>query len=178
MTITRREELEATNREAANLFSVPAEKIDVIVHRESVIHSMVEYCDNSVIAQLSVPDMRLCVQYGIESPNRQESVIDQLDLTKIASLSFAKPDEDTFVPLRLAKQAFARGGASPAVLHAANDVAVERFIDGRLSFLGIFDTLEYVCQKMSFAKECKALDDIMKCDAEARRVAAEFIDAK
>lgn len=164
--------------EAAHLFDVPAEKIDVIVHRESVIHSMVEYCDNSVIAQLSVPDMRLCVQYGVEAPVRREAVIPQLDLTKLGSLTFATPDEDTFVPLRLAKTAFAAGGAAPAVLHAANDVAVERFIEGKLSFLGIFDTLCRVCEDMAYACECTALDDIMECDGEARRRADAFINAK
>ncbi len=164
--------------EAAHLFDVPAEKIDVIVHRESVIHSMVEYCDNSVIAQLSVPDMRLCVQYGVEAPVRREAVIPQLDLTKLGSLTFATPDEDTFVPLKLAKAAFAAGGAAPAVLHAANDVAVERFIEGKLSFLGIFDTLCRVCDDMAYARDCTAFDDIMECDGEARRRAEAFINAK
>ncbi len=164
--------------EAAHLFDVPADKIDVIVHRESVIHSMVEYCDNSVIAQLSVPDMRLCVQYGVEAPIRRQAVIDRLDLTKFGSLTFATPDEDTFIPLKLAKAAFAAGGASPAVLHAANDVAVERFIDGKLSFLGIFDTLCRVCDDMPNARNCTSFEDIMECDGEARRRAAAFIDAK
>jgi 1-deoxy-D-xylulose-5-phosphate reductoisomerase len=164
--------------EAAHLFDVPAEKIDVIVHRESVIHSMVEYCDNSVIAQLSVPDMRLCVQYGVEAPARREAVIPRLDLTKLGGLTFAAPDEDTFVPLKLAKSAFAAGGAAPAVLHAANDVAVDRFIKGKLSFLGIFDTLSRVCNDMEYARECTSFDDIMECDSEARRRAVAFIDAK
>lgn len=164
--------------EAAHLFDVPADKIDVIVHRESVIHSMVEYCDNSVIAQLSVPDMRLCVQYGVEAPARRAAVIEQLDFAKLASLTFATPDEDTFVPLRLAREAFARGGAAPAVLHAANDVAVDRFIAGKLSFLGIFDTLCRVCDDMAYASACTSLEDIMACDGEARRRAAEFTDAK
>ncbi len=164
--------------EAAHLFDVPAVKIDVIVHRESVIHSMVEYCDNSVIAQLSVPDMRLCVQYGVEAPVRRQAVIDRLDLTKLGSLTFATPDEDTFIPLKLAKAAFAAGGASPAVLHAANDVAVERFIEGKLSFLGIFDTLCRVCGDMAYARECTSFEDIMECDGEARRRAAYFIDTK
>ena len=164
--------------EAAHLFDVSSDKIDVIVHRESVIHSMVEYCDNSVIAQLSVPDMRLCVQYGVEAPIRRQAVIDRLDLTKLGSLTFATPDEDTFIPLKLAKAAFAAGGASPAVLHAANDVAVERFIEGKLSFLGIFDTLCRVCDDMPHARNCTSFEDIMECDSEARRRAAAFIDAK
>ena len=126
--------------EASHLFDIPGENIDVIVHRESIIHSMVEYCDNSVIAQLSVPDMRLCVQYAIEMPDRLEAVIPRLDFAKIGSLSFAEPDQDTFIPLKLARESLAIGGDAPAVLHSANEVAVTRFLERKIGFTDIFDT--------------------------------------
>ncbi len=164
--------------EAAHLFSVSAEKIKVIVHRESVIHSMVEYCDNSVIAQMSVPDMRLCVQYAIERPIRRQAVIEELDLVKRGHLSFAWPDEETFSPLKLAKKALSAGGACPAVLNAANEVAVAEFLKDRLSFIGIMDALEYTCDRLANACTAVTLDDILGFDSEARRIAAEFCKNK
>ena len=97
--------------EAAHLFSVPAEKIDVVIHRESMIHSMVEYIDNSIIAQLSVPDMRLCVQYALTAPERCDAVIPELDLISAGKMTFAAPDRETFPLLDLAGEMFSRGAA-------------------------------------------------------------------
>lgn len=164
--------------EASHLFGVPGEKIDVIVHRESIIHSMVEFCDNSVIAQLSVPDMRLCVQYAIETPDRFSAVIPELNLAQLGSLTFAEPDLDTFVPLRLAREALALGGASSAVLHSANEVAVMRFLDGKIKFTDILDTLEYVCAEMKDARHCKTLDSILDSVNNAASMAVEFLSRK
>ena len=164
--------------EASHLFGIPGEKIAVIVHRESIIHSMVEFCDNSVIAQLSVPDMRLCVQYAIEAPDRFPAVIPELDLAKLSSLTFAEPDLDTFVPLRLARESLALGGASSAVLHSANEVAVMRFLDGKIGFTDILDTLEYVCSEMKDARNCKTLESILESVNNAAIIAAEYLSRK
>ena len=161
--------------EASHLFGIPGDKIDVLVHRESIIHSMVEYCDNSVIAQLSVPDMRLCVQYAVEAPDRYEAVIPALDLAKIGSLNFALPDMDTFVPLKLARNSLAIGGAAPAILHSANEVAVAKFLDGKIGFTDIFDTLEYVCSTLDGSSAVMELDNVLNYVDQAASLAKEYL---
>lgn len=161
--------------EASHLFGIDGDKIDVVVHRESIIHSMVEFCDNSVIAQLSIPDMRLCVQYAVEAPNRYEAVIPKLDLAKIGSMTFAKPDLDTFTPLKLARESLLLGGAAPAVLHSANEVAVDRFLSGKIRFIDIFNTLEYVCSEMKSASECETLESILESVKTAACMANEYL---
>lgn len=161
--------------EAVHLFGVPPERIEVVVHRESIIHSMVEYIDNSVIAQLSVPDMRLCAQYALTYPERTEAVIDELDLTKLAKLSFSKPDTDTFALLKCATDAIGAGGALPAVLNAANEVAVAAFLDRRLSFYGITETVRTVVDMLSEAANETTLSGILGYDKEARVMAENLI---
>ena len=160
--------------EAAHLFGVPVDSIDVIVHRESIIHSMVEYIDNSVIAQMSVPDMRHCVQYALEYPVRGKAVIPQLDLTAIGRLSFAMPDLDTFVLLGAAYECKRRGGALCAVLNAANEVAVDLFLHKKLSFLGIFDTVLRTVDALSDASTESTLEGILEYDKLARRISREI----
>ena len=125
--------------EAVHLFDMSVDNIDVIVHPESIIHSMVEFVDKCVVAQLSVPDMRLAIQYALTYPSREISPISALDFTKIAALTFENPDTDTFPCLALARAAVRNGGAACAVLCGANDAAVDLFLDGRLSFFGISD---------------------------------------
>ena len=164
--------------EASHLFGVPGDKINVVVHRESIIHSMVEYCDNSVIAQLSVPDMRLCVQYAIEDPFRFEAVIPRLDLPKLGSLTFAEPDIDTFIPLKLARESLNVGGAASAVLHSANEVAVDQFLRGNIKFIDIFDTLEYVCGNMNKSADCVTLESIIQSVNSAALMAKEYLSRK
>ncbi|MBO5682909.1 MAG: 1-deoxy-D-xylulose-5-phosphate reductoisomerase, partial [Clostridia bacterium] len=163
--------------EAVHLFGVGADKVQVVVHRESIIHSMVEYIDNSVIAQLSVPDMRLCAQYALTYPERCEAVIDELDFTKLSKLSFATPDTDTFALLRCATECIGRGGALPAVLNAANEVAVAAFLDRKLSFYGITESVLRVVDELSCAASEHTLDGILGYDKEARE-RAELIIAK
>lgn len=164
--------------EAAHLFSVQADKIDVVVHRESIIHSMVEYIDNSIIAQLSVPDMRHCVQYALTYPERDsdaEGDGKKLDLARLGKLTFAEADGDTFVLLNRAKRALQDGGAMPAVLNAANEVAVEAFLQRRIGF---YDIMEIVCEvydRMTYATASESLEDILECDREARARAHEKI---
>jgi len=161
--------------EAVHLFGVRPEQIEVLVHRESIMHSAIEYIDNSVIAQMSVPDMRLCVHYALTHPARTEAVIPELDLTKLARLTFAKPDTKTFVLLQLALDAIASGGAVPAVLNAANEVAVEAFLKGKLSYTGIFDVVCQTVERLSDAKKIATVDDIFRFDGAARQLAKELL---
>ena len=155
--------------EAVHLFNVPAEKIEVVVHRESIIHSMVEYIDNSVIAQLSVPDMRLCAQYAVTYPDRTEAAIEELDLFKIGNLSFARPDTKTFPLLAAAVDCIGKGGALPAVLNAANEVAVAEFLKGKIPFYTIGDSVCKTVDEMQYAKDTHDLEGIITLDREARR---------
>ena len=164
--------------EAVHLFDVTADQIEVLVHRESIMHSAIEYADNSVIAQMSVPDMRLCVQYALTHPRRVEAVIPQLDLTKVAKMTFAKPDTDTFVLLRLALESIAKGGAVPAVLNAANEVAVDAFLHKKLSFVGIFDVVGETVDRLSHAANISSIDDVFAFDGEARRLAKTLLDRR
>lgn len=161
--------------EAVHLFGVPAERIQVTVHRESIIHSMVEYIDNSVIAQLSVPDMRLCAQYAITYPDRSDAVINELDLFEISKLTFAKPDTETFALLACAIDCVDKGGALPAVLNAANEVAVSEFLSGNIGFYTITESVCEVVASMQNAKDIHSLDGIIECDREARRKARELL---
>ena len=164
--------------EAAHLFGVTSEQIEVLIHRESIMHSAVEYIDNSVIALMSVPDMRHCVQYALTHPARTEAIMEPLDFTKLGSLSFAKPDTETFVLLDLAKEALRRGGAFPAVLNAANEVAVEAFLNGKLSFTGIFDIVTNTFEAISDAKRIWSVEDIFAFDGAARSLANEFLEKR
>jgi len=163
--------------EASKLFSVPADKIEAVVHKESIVHSLVQFEDNAVIAQLSVPDMRLCVQYAVEYPVRQNAVINELDLCKIGALHFAKPDTETFSPLSLAFDALRKGGAMPAVLHAANECAVKAFLNEKIGFCDIFETLEHVCANSDGAEKCQSLEEILEADRIARIKVNEFISS-
>lgn len=159
--------------EAVHLFGVAPEAVEVVVHRESIMHSAVEYTDHSVIAQLSVPDMRLCVQYALTHPARAEAVIPELDLFSVGKLTFLRPDTETFSLLALARSAIASGGAVPAVLNAANEVAVAAFLARRLSFLGIAEVVTETVERLrSAASTARTVEEIFAFDAEAR-VAAE-----
>lgn len=161
--------------EAVHLFGVPADRIQVVVHRESIIHSMVEYIDNSIIAQMSVPDMRLCAQYAITYPDREMAVIDELDLFQISKLTFAKPDTDTFALLRYAVDCIGMGGALPAVLNAANEVAVARFLEGKIGFFAITEAVCAVVDDMQYAKDSHTLEEIIACDRRARELAEKYL---
>ena len=164
--------------EAVHLFGVAPEQVEVLIHRESIMHSAVEYIDNSIIAQMSVPDMRHCVQYALTHPARAEATIEPLDFTKLGSMTFAKPDTDTFVLLSLAKEAIRRGGAYPAVLNAANEVAVAAFLEGKLSFTGIFDVVTDTFEAISDAEHIWSVDDVFAFDGASRSLASEFLEKR
>ena len=153
--------------EARWLFDVPVEKIDVVVHRESIVHSMIEYNDNSVIAQLGVPDMKIPIQYALTYPERFECEVGKLDLTKIAKLSFYEPDYETFKCLRACKKSMELGGTAPVLANGANEEAVRLFLERKISFTDIGDL---VWDSMSAVniKSIDSLQDVLDADAAAR----------
>ena len=161
--------------EAAHLFSVPAEKIEVVVHRESILHSAVEYIDNTVIGEFSVPDMRMCIQYAIDYPERLPSHTEELDLFSVGSLSFQKPDAEAFPLLPLAKRAMARGGAMPAVLNAADEIAVEAFLEEKIPYARISEIVSETYEKKLAFEKARSIDEIIAADREARAYAKSII---
>lgn len=161
--------------EAVHLFDVTPDKITVVVHRESILHSAVEYIDNAIIGELSTPDMRACVQYAVDYPTRTEAVIEPLDLVKIGKLTFFEPDTEAFPLLSLAKRAIADGGAMPAVLNAADEISVEAFLSERLSFVGIDRVVSEVYEKMGHAAQLTSLEEIISADRETRALARALI---
>lgn len=162
--------------EAAHLFGIGADKIDVLVHRESIIHSMVEYIDNSVIAQLSIPDMRHCVQYALDRGARGNGVIEPLDLAKISRLTFARPDRKVFPLLDLALYALDRGGATCAVLNAANEVAVAAYLAEKIPFGQISDCVCHTVHAMPDAADIHTLDSIFEADRKARELSKAYLN--
>jgi len=163
--------------EAHWLFGFPSEKIDVLIHPESVVHSMIEFRDGSVIAQMSVPDMRLPIQYALNFPDRLAMNGDSqgLDLTALRKLRFAAPDTRRFPCLDLAREALRKGGSLPCALNAADEVAVEAFLAHRLRFSDIPRVIEGVLEQTTHAQSCSSLDDVLECDREARRLALELV---
>ena len=161
--------------EAAHLFNVSPEKIEIVVHRESILHSAVEYIDNTVIGELSVPDMRMCVQYAVDYPERCPSSSEELDLVKLGKMSFFAPDIESFPLLSLAKRAMKMGGAMPAVLNAADEVAVDAFLNGRISFTDISELVIRAVDGLSRHSACESLEDILSADSEARRLTEKMI---
>lgn len=162
--------------EARWLFDVPPERIDIVVHRESIIHSLIEYDDNAVLAQLGVPDMRIPIQYALTYPARQPSPVPQLRLEDWGKLTFYAPDNETFPAMDMARQALRLGGVYPAALNAANEVAVEAFLEERIGFLDIprlvGDTLD-----MSLPAP-GSVADVLEADKEIRRLTRTRIDAR
>lgn len=154
--------------EASWLFDMPADKIGVVVHRESIIHSMIEYVDNSVIAQLGVPDMRIPIQYAITWPERYPSPVKRLSLTQMGTLSFYEPDEENFICLRACKEAIARGGLAPAAANGANEVAVKLFLDGKIRFTQIGDLVYAAMKNQPDVEKITSVQDILDADQTAR----------
>jgi 1-deoxy-D-xylulose-5-phosphate reductoisomerase len=161
--------------EAFHLFPVSEQRIDILVHPQSIIHSMVAYKDGSVLAQMGMPDMRTPIAYALAWPNRIEVPAERLDLARIGTLSFEEPDSDQFPTLVLARQALQNGGGSPAVLSAANEIAVEGFLAGRIGFLDISRVVEKTLEIMPNTV-VESLDDVYGLDAEARREAEQLMN--
>ena len=162
--------------EACVLFDVPPQTIEVVIHPQSIVHSLVEYVDGSLIAQLSNPDMRVPIAHALGYPERIASGAQPLDLTRMKDLSFERPDERRFPCLRLAYTALERGGTAPAILNAANEVAVEAFLAGRLPFTGISQVIGHVLDAVP-ATEAASLETVMAADGESRRAAGTRVAA-
>ena len=159
--------------EAAWLFDMPADKIDILVHRQSVVHSLVEYVDNSVIAQLGVPDMRVPIQYALTYPERYESPAKQLRLEDWKTLTFEQPDYDTFSCINLCRQAITKGGVYPAAANGANEAANKLFREGKIKFLDIADAVSGVLDSTEFLP-CDSLENILLADSRAREKVHEM----
>jgi 1-deoxy-D-xylulose-5-phosphate reductoisomerase len=159
--------------EAHHLFPVGAEALDVIVHPQSVIHSLVEYVDGSMLAQLGSPDMRIPIAYTLAWPERMATPCERLDLIAIGALGFEAPDLERFPALGLARSALAAGGSKPAILSAANEIAVASFLEGRISFLDIAALVGAVMSRYDPPAPA-SIDAVLEIDGEARRVAAEL----
>ena len=159
--------------EAKWLFGLDADRIEVVVHPQSIIHSLVQFRDGSIKAQLGLPDMRLPIQYAIGYPDRLHSAFPRFDFAAYPSLTFEKPDLETFRNLALAFEALRRGGNMPCVLNAANEIAVERFLSGQLEFLNMPELVERCLDKIGFISN-PGLEDLTATDLETRRMAVEL----
>ena len=158
--------------EAMHLFGMSPEDIEILVHPQSIVHSAVEYADGAVIAQLGTPDMRLPIQYALTYPERLPCPAPRLDLAELGTLTFEKPDLDAFRCLKLAMETAGRGTSACCAMNAANEIAVSRYLNGGLSFGGIYETAAAVTEKLA-GTPADTLEEILVLDAEARRLAEE-----
>ncbi|MCV9965991.1 1-deoxy-D-xylulose-5-phosphate reductoisomerase [Pararhizobium sp. BT-229] len=162
--------------EAMHLFNVRPDQIEVIVHPQSIVHSMVGYSDGSVLAQLGCPDMRTAIGYALSYPARPALDVQRLDFAKLSRLDFEAPDEERFPALRLARVAMERGGVQGAVLNAAKEVALEAFIAGHVGFLQMAEITEAVMEAQSALPAAETMDDVFLADQEARRIAKTLVE--
>ncbi|OUU74435.1 MAG: 1-deoxy-D-xylulose-5-phosphate reductoisomerase [Methylococcaceae bacterium TMED69] len=163
--------------EACHLYDMPLDKVEIVVHPQSIIHSMVEYIDGSVMAQLGTPDMKIPIAYGLGWPERIFSGADFLDFYQLRSLSFEKPDYDKFKCLTYAKEAFKQGGVYPAILNAANEVAVQSFIENKVKFSNIPEIIEHALDSCTYEYDL-TIDSILRADFECRKSLRKQIGIK
>ena len=167
--------------EAYHLFPVEARQLEVVVHPQSVVHAMVVYTDGAVMAQMGCPDMRTPIAYSLAWPSRMAAPVERLDLVKLGTLSFEAPDLIRFPALRLARESLERGGAAPTVLNAANEVAVEAFLAGKLGFLEIAQVVEETLNRSEQAgmlAEATTLEAVLEADGAARELACSLLTAQ
>jgi 1-deoxy-D-xylulose-5-phosphate reductoisomerase len=160
--------------EAHHLFGTPYDRIDVVVHPQSIIHALITLCDGAALAHLGHPDMRVPISYALHHPEREDVPVRPLDLAELGSLTFERPDLDAFPCLRLAREAAEAGGTGPCVLNAANEVAVHAFLGGRLGFMGIPAVIEQTLERVG-AGAVHSFDSLYEADARARDVAGELV---
>jgi 1-deoxy-D-xylulose-5-phosphate reductoisomerase len=153
--------------EASHLFGLPSGQIDILIHPQSVVHSLVEFVDGSVLAQLGSPDMRIPIAYALAWPDRIATTVERLDLAAIARLDFERPDIDRFPALRLARHALEAGGAAPIVLNAANEVAVAAFLESKIRFADIIRLVQQALEQSRFSAPA-AIEDVLEIDREVR----------
>jgi 1-deoxy-D-xylulose-5-phosphate reductoisomerase len=160
--------------EAHHLFGMPYDRIDVVVHPQSIIHSLVQLCDGATLAHLGYPDMRVPISYALHYPDRTDVPVRPLDLVELKALTFEPPDPDTFACLRLAREAGVEGGTAPCILNAANEVAVHAFLGGRLKFADIARVIEETLAALP-SGPVHSFDALAEADAEARRIASDQV---
>jgi 1-deoxy-D-xylulose-5-phosphate reductoisomerase len=160
--------------EAHHLFGTPYERIDVVVHPQSIVHSLVHLCDGATLAHLGYPDMRVPISYALHFPERADVPVRSLDLVELGALTFEAVDVEAFPALRLAREAAEAGGTAPCVLNAANEVAVHAFLGGRLPFLGIPEVIERVLERLG-SDRVHSFDSLYAADTEARALAADVV---
>jgi 1-deoxy-D-xylulose-5-phosphate reductoisomerase len=160
--------------EAHHLFGTPYDRIDVVVHPQSIVHGMVQLCDGASLAHLGHPDMRVPIAYALHHPERVDVPVPALDLAQVGSLTFEPPDLEAFPALGLAFAAARAGGTAPCVLNAANEVAVHAFLGERLGFMGIPAVIEGTLEQLP-ARTVHSFESLYEADAEARRIAGELV---
>jgi 1-deoxy-D-xylulose-5-phosphate reductoisomerase len=161
--------------EAHHLFGVPYDRIDVVCHPQSIVHSLITLCDGAALAHLGHPDMRVPIAYALHHPDRVDVPVKPLDLAEVGALTFEPVDVDAFPCLRLAREAAIAGGTAPCVLNAANEVAVHAFLGGELGFLGIAEVIERTLERLPAAR-VRAFESLYDADREARAYAAEYVE--
>jgi len=161
--------------EAHHLFGTPYEQIDVVVHPQSIVHSLIQLCDGATLAHLGYPDMRVPIAYALHHPDRVELPVQPLDLAELGQLTFEQPDTDTFACLRLAREAGREGGTAPCILNAANEVAVHAFLNGRLRFHEIAEVIEHTLETVPGGR-IHAFQTLYAADRDARAAAAELVE--
>ena len=161
--------------EAHHLFGTPYDRIDVVVHPQSIVHSLIQLCDGATLAHLGYPDMRVPIAYGLHYPERADVPVRPLDLAQLGSLTFEPADPETFSCLALARAAGTAGGTAPCTLNAANEVAVHAFLRGRLRFLGIAEVIEQTIDRLP-GQAVHSFHSLTRADADARRVAGELVE--
>lgn len=160
--------------EAKWLFNVAPEQIEVVVHRQSIVHSLVQYCDGSIKGQLGLPTMELPIQYALAYPQRHANTMPRFSFSDYPTLTFAKPDMETFRCLALAFEAIGKGGNMPCIMNAANEIAVQAFLDEKIKFLDIAETIENIMLKTHFIAK-PSLDDLLQTDSEVRTLTQKYI---
>ncbi|MGH2856924.1 MAG: 1-deoxy-D-xylulose-5-phosphate reductoisomerase, partial [Solirubrobacteraceae bacterium] len=162
--------------EAHHLFGTPYEEIDVVVHPQSIVHSLVQLCDGATLAHLGYPDMRVPISYGLHYPERADVPVAALDLAALGSLTFEPPDTETFACLALAREAGMAGGTAPCTLNAANEIAVHAFLGGRLRFTQVAEVIRETLRLLPTG-QVHSFESLARADTEARRLAGELIES-
>jgi 1-deoxy-D-xylulose-5-phosphate reductoisomerase len=163
--------------EAHHLFGTPYEQIDIVVHPQSIIHSLIALCDGATLAHMGYPDMRVPISYALNHPERVDVPVRPLDLVAVGSLTFEPVDEETFTCVRLAREAAKAGGTAPCVMNAANEVAVHAFLAGRLRFLDIAAVIENTLARLP-SEPVHSFDSLTEADGQARRIAGELVEER
>ncbi|MEO1459292.1 MAG: 1-deoxy-D-xylulose-5-phosphate reductoisomerase, partial [Pseudomonadota bacterium] len=161
--------------EAWHLFAVRPDQIEVVVHPQSIIHSMIGFCDGSILAHLGPPDMRVAIGHALAYPERAALPVNRLDFAALARLDFEAPDPERFPALRLAREAMEAGGSAPCVMNGAREVALDAFISGRIGFLDMAALTGAAMEALDGLPAANDLEDVFAADAEARRVGADLL---